>query len=103
MQPGAFPLDYRTIIHYVVREAGYDPARPFGHQGLSLARLPVPALSHLVPAEGVEPSILAVSGLKPDVYSNSTTQAYRASAQPVPLEADDRLRIPVILGDLCEA
>ncbi len=59
----------------------------FRRQGLSLMRIPIPPLAHfllfssfgshfLVPAEGLEPSILAATGLKPDVYTNSTTQAY---------------------------
>ena len=75
---------------------------PFWRQGLSLTRIPVPSHAQMVPAEGLEPSILSASDLKSDVYANSTTQTYRASAQPVPWDADDRLRIPVILGDLCE-
>ena len=39
----------------MVREAGYDPACFSKHQGLSLARLPIPALSQMVPAQGLEP------------------------------------------------
>ena len=45
------------------------------HQGLSLTRIPVPSHAHVVPAEGLEPPILTASDLKPDVYTNSTTQA----------------------------
>jgi hypothetical protein len=30
----------------MVRETGVEPARPFGHKILSLARLPVPPLPH---------------------------------------------------------
>lgn len=30
----------------------------------------------MVPAEGLDPSILSASDLKSDVYANSTTQAY---------------------------
>ena len=39
----------------MVREAGYDPARFSEYQGLSLTRLPIPSLSRMVPAQGLEP------------------------------------------------
>ena len=32
---------------YLVRKEGLEPTRPFGHQILNLARLPVPPLSHV--------------------------------------------------------
>ena len=33
--------------------------------------------THMVSVEGVEPSILPASGLKPDVYASSTTRPYK--------------------------
>ena len=34
------------VIDSMVRKGGLEPPRPFGHQILSLARLPIPPLSH---------------------------------------------------------
>jgi hypothetical protein len=33
-------------VGYLVRKGGLEPPRPCGHEILSLARLPVPPLSH---------------------------------------------------------
>ena len=50
-----------------------------------------------MPVKGVEPLILTAAGLKPDVYSNSTTQAFSRLPRSRFRGSFDRLRIPVIL------
>src|SRR5713226_5347766 len=42
--PSASSFDF--LARTLVRETGVEPARPFGHKILSLARLPVPPLPH---------------------------------------------------------
>ena len=49
----------------LVHEAGIEPAGPVGHQGLSLTRLPIPPLVHMVIPAGFEPSISALKGRRP--------------------------------------
>src|SRR5712691_13113775 len=39
-----FARDKLSLSESLVRETGVEPARPFGHKILSLARLPVPPL-----------------------------------------------------------
>ena len=73
LQSAAFAAWLRN---HLVRKVRFELTRPFGHQGLSLTRIPVPSHARMVPAEGLEPPILTASDLKSDVYANSTTQAY---------------------------
>jgi hypothetical protein len=43
-KPFGFSQDKISSPEILVRETGVEPARPFGHKILSLARLPVPPL-----------------------------------------------------------
>jgi hypothetical protein len=56
-----------------VRETGLEPARPFDHKNLNLARLPVPPFSHVVEGGGFEPPKSATADLQSAPFSHSGT------------------------------
>ena len=87
------------ISHFqaLVAPAGFEPALAV----YEAAVLPLERKSIMVPAKGVEPLILAAAGLKPDVYSNSTTQTCCETPRSRFREALTGCAFPVILGDPC--
>ncbi len=44
---GSQNLGAFSILRVLVRKRGLEPLRPFDHQILNLARLPIPPLSHI--------------------------------------------------------
>ena len=69
---------------FAIRSLAILAMEPFGAERrirtssgwVKASRAAVTPARHMVPAEGLEPSIPAASGFKPDVYTNSTIQAY---------------------------
>jgi hypothetical protein len=70
-----------SLLESLVRETGVEPARPFGHKILSLARLPVPPLPRwcqlidytVVPALFVHTSVYSIWPVTPALIMCRTT------------------------------
>ena len=65
-----------TPTRNMVRKARIELARPFGHQGLGLTRLPFRHMRTLVGREGLGPSVFLMSRVYSPLVSPLTTPTH---------------------------
>ena len=73
LQSAAFAAWLRNLM---VRKVRFELTRPFGHQGLSLTRLPFRHMRTLVGREGLGPSVFLMSRVYSPLVSPLTTPTH---------------------------
>ena len=77
LQSAAFAAWLRNLM---VRKVRFELTRPFGHQGLSLTRLPFRHMRTLVGREGLGPSVFLMSRVYSPLVSPLTTPTHMGRA-----------------------